>query len=146
MREHEGRQYPSCADAACGFIFWDNPLPVVAALIEHEGAVVLARNAAWPEKVFGLITGFLEKGEGPDDAVVREVREELGLHAQIQGLIGVYPFREKNQVIIAYHLTAGGAITMSPEIVEVRHVPAHRLKPWSFGTGFAVRDWLERRG
>jgi NAD+ diphosphatase len=29
---------------------WDNPLPVVAALVEVEGRILLARNAAWPEK------------------------------------------------------------------------------------------------
>ena len=46
---------------ACGFIHWDNPVPVVAAIVEHEGAVILARNRDWPEKMYGLVTGFLEK-------------------------------------------------------------------------------------
>ncbi|TAL38071.1 MAG: NUDIX domain-containing protein [Spirochaetes bacterium] len=139
------RAYPACPDETCGFVFWDNPLPVVAALIEHEGAVVLARNSAWPEKMFGLVTGFLEKGEGPEDAVVREVKEELGLAATVGGLIGVYPFIEKNQVIVAYHLRAEGTIVLGDEIAQVRHVPAGKLRPWPFGTGHAVRDWLARR-
>ncbi len=45
---------------------WDNPLPVVAALVEVEGRILLARNAAWPEKTFALITGFMERGETPE--------------------------------------------------------------------------------
>ena len=38
---------------------WDNPLPVLAALVEIEGRILLARNVAWPEKNFALITGFM---------------------------------------------------------------------------------------
>jgi NAD+ diphosphatase len=34
--------------AACGFIHYDNPTLVVAAVVEHEGSIVLARNRAWP--------------------------------------------------------------------------------------------------
>src|SRR4030095_7408859 len=66
----------------CGFVHWDNPLPVVAAIVEHEGGVILARNKTGADpKMFGLITGFLEKGETPEAAVAREVREELSLEA-----------------------------------------------------------------
>ena len=38
---------------------WDNPLPVLAALVEVEGKILLARNAAWGPKNFALITGFM---------------------------------------------------------------------------------------
>ena len=43
---------------ACGFTHWNNPTPVLAAIVEYQGQVLLARNAAWPPKMFGLITGF----------------------------------------------------------------------------------------
>jgi NAD+ diphosphatase len=55
-----------CTPPAAAYVHWDNPAPVVAAIVEMEGAVILARNRAWPESMFGLITGFLEKGETPD--------------------------------------------------------------------------------
>lgn len=58
---------------ACGWVHWDNPAPVVAAVIEYQDRVLLARNAAWPEKMFALVTGFLERDESPQDAVAREV-------------------------------------------------------------------------
>ena len=38
---------------------------VVAAVIEYQGRVLLARNAGWPAKMFALVTGFLER----DDAI-----------------------------------------------------------------------------
>ncbi|CAH2786976.1 MAG: Nudix hydrolase family protein [uncultured Paraburkholderia sp.] len=65
--EHEGgRVRQSCPDAACGYVHWNNSLPVVAAIVEYEGKILLARNAAWPEGMFPLITGFLENGETPE--------------------------------------------------------------------------------
>ena len=129
----------------CGYVYWDNPLTVVAAIVEHRGTVLLARNKAWPPKIFGLITGFLEKGESPEDAVLREVQEELGLDAKLISIIGIYPFLEKNQLIIAYHLSAEGEIKMGEELAEVISVPPEKVRPWSFGTGLAVKDWLEKR-
>jgi NAD+ diphosphatase len=142
-REIEGRQYKACADKSCGYVFYDNPLVVVAALVEHEGKLILARNRAWPEGWFYLVTGFLEKNERPEDAVVREVKEELGLNAKIANFIGIYPFFEMNQLILAYHLTASGDIRLGEELAEVKHVSPEDLQPWPLGTGHAVRDWLK---
>ena len=137
-----GRDYLACPIQNCGYVFWDNPLPVVAALIEYRGNVLLARNKAWPPKFFGLITGFLEKGESPEKAVIREVKEELDLDARVEGMIGVYPFPEQNQVIIAYHVMAEGEIRMGEELAEVKSVAPEKVRPWPFGTGHAVKDWL----
>jgi ribosomal protein S27AE len=33
---------------ACDFTHWNNPTPVLAAVIEYDGQILLARNAAWP--------------------------------------------------------------------------------------------------
>ncbi len=134
----------ACADDACGFVHWDNPAPVVAALVEVGGRVLLARNRSWPEGQFGLVTGFLERGETPEVAVVREVKEETDLDAQGVTLIGVYPFARKNEVIIAYHVAATGAVRLNDELAEYRLVDRDRLAAWDYGTGFAVRDWLEQ--
>ena len=143
--EIHGQPRPCCKTVGCAYVHWDNPIPVVAAIVEVDGAVILARNVSWPEKMFGLITGFLEKGETPDDAVLREVREELGLHAETAHFIGYYPFFEMNQLILAFHVPAHGDITLNEELAAIKRVPVERLKPWTIGTGPAVRDWLARR-
>lgn len=139
-----GRLRQVCA-AGCGHVEWDNPLPVVAALVERDGHVVLARNHAWAAGSFGLITGFLEAGESPEAAVMREVAEELGLAASAATLIGVYPFARNNEVIIAYHVAAAGQIVLNDELAEVRLIVPEKLRAWDFGTGLAVRDWLAAR-
>lgn len=132
-----------------GFVHWDNPLPVVAAVIEcidRDGAVLLARNHAWPEKMFALVTGFLERGEIPEAAVAREVREEVNLETVVVKLLGAYPFARKNEVIIGYHVRARGEIVLNEELAEYRLVAPDRLQPWPQATGLAVRDWMLSRG
>lgn len=124
---------------------WDNPLPVVAALVEVEGRILLARNAAWPEKTFALITGFMERGETPEQGVARELKEETNLDADEINLIGVYEFIRKNELIIAYHVKASGEIRLSEELVEYRLVAPEKLRPWRAGTGYAMADWMRAR-
>lgn len=129
----------------CGYVHWDNPLPIVAAIVEMDGVVILARNRNWPENMFGLISGFLEKGETAEAAVLREVHEELGLHGTAAHFIGHYPFFEMNQLILAFHVPAHGEITINDELAAIKRIPVQCLKPWRIGTGPAVRDWLARR-
>ncbi|MEM9983827.1 MAG: NUDIX domain-containing protein, partial [Bacteroidota bacterium] len=78
-QEHGGRVRLACPKG--DFVHWDNPTPVVAAVVERQGKVVLVQSIGWPKEWFGLVTGFLEKGEKPEEAVLREVKEELGLEA-----------------------------------------------------------------
>ena len=140
-----GRERLHCPAAACGFVHWDNPLPVVAALVEHEGAVLLARNKGWPDGWFGLVTGFLERGETLEQGVLRELKEELDLEGRVESLIGVYPFELRNEVIIAFHVTGTGTVKLGEEIEGVKRVAPEKLRAWPLGTGLAVADWLKRR-
>jgi NADH pyrophosphatase NudC (nudix superfamily) len=133
----------------CAYTHWNNPTPVLAAVVEcvdREGQVLLARNAAWPMRFFGLITGFMEAGESPTEGIAREVAEETGLQAQAAHLIGVYDFQKKNQLIVAYHVPARGEIRLSPELSEYILKPPAELKCWPAGTGQALADWLRGRG
>lgn len=130
---------------SCGFTHWNNPTPVVAALVQLGERILLARNAAWPEKTFALITGFLERDESPEAGVAREVKEETDLETVSTTLIGVYPFARRNEVIVAYHVVADGEVRLSEELVDYRLVEPARLRPWRMGTGLAVADWMRAR-
>lgn len=143
--QDEGRKLRlACPDGH--WTHWDNPLPVLAALVEVEGRILLARNAAWTEKTFALITGFMERGETPEEGIARELKEETNLDATEIALIGVYEFIRKNELIIAYYVKATGDIRLSEELVDYRLVAPEKLRPWRAGTGYAMADWMRARG
>jgi NADH pyrophosphatase NudC (nudix superfamily) len=131
---------------ACDWTHWNNPTPVLAAIVEVDGRVLLARNAQWPPKMFALITGFMEAGESPEEGIAREVKEETNLDARAIKLVGAYEFTRMNQVIIAYHVQAEGDVRLSPELVDYRFYELDELKCWPAGTGYALADWLRTRG
>ena len=145
--DHGGLTRRACPAAQCGYVHWDNPVPVVAAVVEHQGGIILARNALWPMKFYGLITGFLEKSDpSPEQAVQREVMEELGLTATAAHFIGHYPFPRMNQLLIAYHVPAEGEIVLGEELSEWRRIAFDKAQWWPQGTGLALRDWLRGKG
>ena len=143
-----GENRQACTKESCDYVEWNNPTPVLAAIVQAEDSVVLVRAMGWPEDWFGLVTGFHESGETAENGVVREVKEELGLDCQVESLVGVYSFFQKNQVIIAYHvLLDKGDITLDArELVDYKKIPINELQPWSSGTGKAVQDWLKTKG
>ena len=141
----DGKPRLSCCSETCDYVYWNNPTPVIGALVERNGEVILVRNIGWPQKMFGLVTGFLEEGETPECGILREVKEELGLDGQIVDFIGYYAFFEMNQLILAFHVTVDGEIILGQELAEIRSIPPERLRPWRFGTGYAVSDWLKKR-
>jgi NADH pyrophosphatase NudC (nudix superfamily) len=145
MQEDGGvKERLSCT--SCGFTHWNNPTPVLAAIVEYEGKVLLARNAAWPGKMYALITGFMEAGETPTEGIAREIAEETNLQTTALKLIGVYDFQRMNQVIIAYHAVCHGEVRLSPELVDYRLYNPEDVICWPAGTGYALAEWLTARG
>jgi NAD+ diphosphatase len=146
MADEDGGPTQRLRCPACGWTHWNNPTPVLAAVIEYNGQVLLARNAAWPGKMFALITGFMESGESPQEGVAREVKEETNLDCSEVNLIGAYDFQRMNQVIIAYHVKASGDVRLSPELAEYKLYDYADVKCWPAGTGYALADWLRTKG
>jgi NADH pyrophosphatase NudC (nudix superfamily) len=145
LRELEGGQRRVCPDRGCGFVFWDNPIPVVAALVKNEDRYVIARNAAWPAGIFSLITGFVEHGESPQQAVVREAKEELGVEASIVHFLGLHNLVERNQLIIAFELEANGEISTNHELAEYKRLSPAELAHYDFSplyiTENIISEW-----
>ena len=146
LKMTNGTHRAACDKDKCGFVYWDNPVPVVAALVQYLGNYVIARNAKWPKGVFSLVTGYLERGETPEQAVVREVTEELGLTGEVARHIGNYSFVEKNELILCYEVAASGTVRINNELAEVKQLSPTQLAEYDFGplyiTKSIVKDWV----
>ena len=148
-QEEDGGPKARLRCPACGWTHWNNPVPVLAAIVEctdQGGRVLLARNAAWSGRMFALITGFMEAGETPEQGIAREMQEETALQVTQLKLVGVYDFQRMNQIIIAYHAQAQGEVRLSPELAEYKLFAPQDLRCWRAGTGYALADWLRGRG
>ncbi len=72
---HNAMRCPSC-----GFVYFHNCASCVAAIITvKQGIVLTVRNRAPKKGLLDLPGGFCNYGESLEDALVREVREELNL-------------------------------------------------------------------
>ncbi len=71
-----------CED--CGFTYYFNAAAAVIAIIENEkGELLVARRGEEPAKgTLDFIGGFVDPGEGFEEAVVREIEEETGWKRQ----------------------------------------------------------------
>lgn len=76
----------------CGWIYYGNPLPVVACVAIDKGGKILIvkRNLKPGINKWALPGGFVESNEAPETACLRELEEETGLKGKIKRLIGVY--------------------------------------------------------
>lgn len=147
MREHmkDEKVRHICSSEACGFTDWNNPTPVVAAIIEYESQVLLVHSVGWPPKMLGLVSGFLEADEHPDAAIQREIKEETNLETQALRFLGHYPFSMQNQIIMVYEAKCSGDIQLNEELDRYKLLDVEKVIPWDLGTGPAVKDWLSNR-
>lgn len=65
--------------------------PCAEVLVERNGTVLLSRRAHEPFLgVWEIPGGFVDRGEHPVDAAVREMQEELGIDVRLTALLGTY--------------------------------------------------------
>ncbi len=79
-----------CPD--CGFEYFHNVASAAGVIIETRSGVLLLERAKEPQKgKLCLPGGFVEPGEGAEDAALRECREELGWAPGRIEFIASYP-------------------------------------------------------
>lgn len=71
-----------CSNDECARESYPRIDPAIIVLVTHEDACLLGRNAKWAPKQFSTLAGFVEPGESLEDAVVREVYEEVQLQLE----------------------------------------------------------------
>ena len=68
-----------CTNSDCGASHFPRTDPAVIMLVHDGERVVLGRQKIWPPGMHSVLAGFVEPGESLEDAVRREVAEEVGI-------------------------------------------------------------------
>jgi NAD+ diphosphatase len=80
--------------------------PVVIMVAMHGGAILLGRQAAWPEGMYSALAGFMEPGETIEQAVIRETWEEAGVRVRDVRYIASQPWPFPASLMIGVHAVA----------------------------------------
>ena len=81
--------------------------PVVIMLVEHDGRLLLGRQARFPPGRYSALAGFVEPGESVEEAVAREVLEEAGLRVTDVRYLFSQPWPFPSQLMLACVARAG---------------------------------------
>jgi ADP-ribose pyrophosphatase YjhB (NUDIX family) len=103
------RERPTCV--ACGFVYFHDPKVAVIGLVTWRNRVLLIRRGVEPMKgKWSLPGGFMDAGEMPAQALMRELREEVGLAVDVKQLVEIFPMAGPgviNQgIVLAYAVEA----------------------------------------
>jgi 8-oxo-dGTP diphosphatase len=93
MKACFGQDRPVCT--ACGFIYFADPKVAAAVLVKRDEHILLIRRAHEPFRgLWTLPAGFVNAGEDPAEAAIRECAEETGLDIEITGILAIHSGRE----------------------------------------------------
>jgi ADP-ribose pyrophosphatase YjhB (NUDIX family) len=95
-------------------------------IFDNAGKILLAHKRDFD--LWTLPGGGIEKRETPIIAVTREIKEETGLDANVERLIGIYTKPSENDIIFAFLCTvAGGKIKENEEIDLIEYFESSSL-------------------
>jgi NAD+ diphosphatase len=80
--------------------------PAMMALIIDGDRCVLARQPTFPPRMYSILAGFVEPGEDVESAVVREVREEVGLEVCDARYIRSQPWPFPSSLMLGFAMKA----------------------------------------
>ena len=105
---------------ACQHMAYPRISPAMMVLVKRGDSILLARHAASPSHFFTALAGFLEAGESAEEAVHREVFEEVGLKVDNIRYFGSQNWPFPHSLMIAFTADyAGGEINIDEnEIAE----------------------------
>ena len=87
---------------ACGLSVYPRICPAMMVLITRGREILLARGVTFPPGRYSALAGFLEAGESIEDAIHREVREEVGVEVDNLDYFASQSWPFPNSLMIAF--------------------------------------------
>lgn len=132
----EGRLRKHCP--LCQTTLYENPVPAACVvLIDDKEQVLLGKRSVEPKSGFWCLPGgFVELGESPEEAALRELREETGLQGKIDMMMGVAcdPHPDYDTVLITAFLVRifQGELLAGDDVSDTAFYPFQSLPDIAF--------------
>lgn len=116
-----------CTSVDCQKVSFPRTDPVVIMLVEYReqgqpNKCLLAGHKRSPDNLLSTIAGFVDPGESLEQAVIREVFEEVGLEVEQVEYIASQPWAFPNSMMIGFYVKAKtNTIKIDPEEISRAH-------------------------
>ena len=130
VRYQDGRDRKVCEK--CGFIHYKNPTPAAAVVLVQNNQVLLVKRKYEPKAGYwSLPAGFIEYDETPEQAAIRETKEETGITTRIHKLLGVTGTcddHNSNIVLVIYEVkNISGSLKPGDDAIEAKYFQLDHL-------------------
>jgi NAD+ diphosphatase len=148
-READGELARRCA--SCELTTFPRISPAVIVLVRRGDEVLLGRGNHLPPGLYSTLAGFVEPGEALEEAVRREIREEVGIELDAVRYFGSQPWPFPDSLMIGFTAEhAGGELRVdTAELAEARWCTLDELPPVPppFSIARTLIDaWVRERG
>lgn len=115
--------------SACGAQYFPVIAPAMIVAVYKGDEILLANNARFKTGMFSIIAGFVEAGESVEEAIRREVREEVNIEVKNIRYFGSQAWPYPNSLMLGFEADyAGGELKPDGvEILEARWCRADQL-------------------
>jgi NAD+ diphosphatase len=134
----------------CNEVFYPRISPCVIVLITKGDYILLGRAAKFKKKLYSTLAGFIEVGESAEEAIHREIREEVSLRVHNLTYFGSQPWPFPGQLMIGYfaeyrsgEIQVDGKEIMDAQWFHISDLPAIPISETIAGQ--LIRTYIKKR-
>jgi NAD+ diphosphatase len=133
---------------SCGLSAYPRLAPAIIVTVEKDATILLGQGRGF-HGTYSALAGFAEPGETLEEAVRREVREEVGVEVGLVRYFGSQPWPFPHSLMIGFVATwlSGEIQVDGEEIVDAQWFTADNLPPIPPPLSIArqlIDDWVRR--
>jgi len=142
-RVHAVMRSRVCTNPDCKLEQYPRLSPAIIVSVERGDEILLARSPHFPPGIFSALAGFVDPGESAEDAVHREVFEEVGVRVKNVRYFSSQPWPFPNSLMLGYQADyESGELMLDPtEIEEAGFFRVDALPPM-FPGRISISQWL----
>jgi NAD+ diphosphatase len=120
-RSERSGQQRVCTAGSCGRVHFPRADPAIITLVRRDDRALLVHQPKWPAGRYSTLAGFVEPGESLEQAVAREVGEEVGLEVARTEYFASQPWPFPHTLMVGFRTEAApGDVALGAELDAAR--------------------------